>query len=89
VTNLVRCSFIEIYNEEIHDLLSKDIKAKYELKESSDKGIFIKDLNMHVVKTVKEMEDYMNQGNGNRSTGETLMNKDSSRSHSIFTLYVE
>ncbi len=44
---------------------------------------------MHVVKTVKEMEDYMNQGNGNRSTGETLMNKDSSRSHSIFTLYVE
>ncbi len=89
MTNLVRCSFIEIYNEEIHDLLSKDIKAKYELKESSDKGIFIKDLNMHVVKTVKEMEDYMNQGNGNRSTGETLMNKDSSRSHSIFTLYVE
>ena len=27
-THLIRCSFIEIYNEEIHDLLGKDIKAK-------------------------------------------------------------
>lgn len=33
-THLVRCSFIEIYNEEIHDLLSKDTKAKMDLKES-------------------------------------------------------
>lgn len=35
------------------------------------------------------MEKYMNIGNSNRATGETLMNKDSSRSHSIFTLYIE
>ena len=33
-THLIRCSFIEIYNEEIHDLLGKDIKAKMDLKES-------------------------------------------------------
>lgn len=31
---LVRCSYLEIYNEEIHDLLGKDVKARYELKES-------------------------------------------------------
>lgn len=35
------------------------------------------------------MEHFMNIGNKNRSTGATLMNKDSSRSHSIFTLYIE
>ena len=86
---LVRCSFIEIYNEEIHDLLSKDPRAKYELKESPDKGIFIKDLNQQVVKSVMEMEELMILGNKNRSTGETAMNKDSSRSHSLFTIYVE
>jgi hypothetical protein len=31
----------------------------------------------------------MDQGTHNRKTGETAMNKDSSRSHSIFTIYVE
>jgi kinesin family protein 3/17 len=41
---LVRCSYIEIYNEDIHDLLSKDVKERKDLKESPDKGLFIKDL---------------------------------------------
>jgi kinesin family protein 3/17 len=31
----------------------------------------------------------MDYGTSNRKTGETAMNKDSSRSHSIFTIYVE
>jgi kinesin family protein 3/17 len=31
-THLIRCSFMEIYNEEIHDLLSKDTKARMDLK---------------------------------------------------------
>lgn len=31
----------------------------------------------------------MNVGSNNRSIGETAMNKDSSRSHSIFTIYIE
>ncbi|KAL4473629.1 hypothetical protein ABPG74_022493 [Tetrahymena malaccensis] len=86
---LVRCSYIEIYNEEIHDLLGKDAKARMDLKEYPDKGVFVKDLTMNVVKTVAEMEKWMNIGTENRSVGATAMNKDSSRSHSIFTLYIE
>jgi kinesin family protein 3/17 len=70
-------------------LLSKDVKFKYELKESADKGVYVKDLNMMVVKTVKEMDMFLECGNSKRSTGQTLMNAESSRSHSIFTLYVE
>lgn len=42
-----------------------------------------------VTKTIEEMDYWMNMGNNNRSTGATLMNKDSSRSHSIFTIYIE
>lgn len=42
-----------------------------ELKESQDKGVFIKDLTMIVVKSVAEMEKYMVQGNKNRAVGET------------------
>jgi kinesin family protein 3/17 len=44
---------------------------------------------MIVVKTITEMNRWMNKGNSARSTGETLMNAESSRSHSIFTIYVE
>ena len=32
---------------------------------------------------------YLNQGNKNRAVGQTNMNKDSSRSHLLFTLYLE
>jgi kinesin family protein 3/17 len=33
---LIRSSYIEIYNEEIHDLIGPDVKAKLELKESTE-----------------------------------------------------
>ena len=85
----MRCSYLEIYNEEIHDLLGSDPKQRMEMKENAEKQVFIKDLTMSVVREVKEMEKLMEAGNKNRAVGETLMNKDSSRSHSIFTIYVE
>ena len=53
---LVRCSYIEIYNEDIRDLLSKDTKEKKDLKESPEKGLFIKDLCMMVCKTIDDFE---------------------------------
>jgi hypothetical protein len=41
------------------------------------------------VKSISEIEKLMISGSNNRKTGETAMNKDSSRSHSIFTIYIE
>lgn len=41
---LIMCSFIELYNEEIRDLLHPNCKQKLELRESPEHGIFIKDL---------------------------------------------
>lgn len=38
---LVRASFLEIYNEEIRDLLSKDPKRKLDLKEHPDTGVYV------------------------------------------------
>ena len=86
---LVRCSYLEIYNEDIRDLLSKNVDAKLELKEDPNRGVFVKDLTCFIVKTIGEIEKLMQQGSGNRKVGETAMNKDSSRSHSIFTIYIE
>jgi len=86
---LARCSYLEIYNEKIHDLNGRDPKKKLELHEAKDKGVFVKDLNLHVVKSIDEIQEFMKNGERNKSMGETAMNKDSSRSHSIFTIYVE
>jgi len=86
---LIRCSYLEIYNEQIRDLLSKTIDKKLDIKEDPDKGVFVKNLTTCIVKSIPEIEAYMDQGTLHRITGETAMNKDSSRSHSIFTIYVE
>lgn len=86
---LVRCSYLEIYNEEIRDLLGGDPEAKLELKENKDKGVFVKDLLIQTVKSVKDIETLMAQGNNNRHVGKTAMNEASSRSHSLFTIYIE
>lgn len=52
---LVRTSFLEIYNEQIRDLLSKNPKNSLELKEGKDSGVYVKGLNTFVVKTVAEI----------------------------------
>jgi kinesin family protein 3/17 len=44
---------------------------------------------MHPVQSVADCEQLMDQGWKNRSTGATLMNADSSRSHSIFSISLE
>ena len=86
---LVRASFLEIYNENVRDLLGKDQSRTCDLKEDPDKGVYVKDLTSFVVKGVGEINNVLKVGKKNRSVGATLMNADSSRSHSIFTITVE
>ena len=45
---LVRASYLEIYNEEIRDLLAKDPKNRLDLKENVDSGVYVKDLTSFV-----------------------------------------
>jgi hypothetical protein len=86
---LIQCSYMEIYNEEIYDLLSGNLKNRLEIRESLEKGVFVKDIRKVTVTSISEMLRYLTIGNNNRSVAETLMNNESSRSHAIFTLYVD
>ena len=72
---LVRASYLEIYNEEIRDLLSKDPKNHLELKENMDSGVYVKDLTSFVVKNATEIDHVQQAGKKNRSVGATLMNQ--------------
>lgn len=86
---LVRASYLEIYQEEIRDLLHVDQSLRFELKERPDTGIFVKDLSSAVCKSAAEIQHLMNSGNQNRTIGATNMNEHSSRSHAIFIITIE
>jgi kinesin family protein 3/17 len=85
---LVSVSFLEIYNENIRDLLT-DTEEKLEIKEDKNKGLYVQDLTKIACKSADEMLAVMFKGDKNRSVGATAMNEGSSRSHSIFTISVE
>ncbi|KAG7500179.1 kinesin KIF3A isoform X2 [Solea senegalensis] len=86
---LVRVSYLEIYNEEVRDLLGKDHTKRLEVREQPGVGVYIKDLSSHVVKNADKMDRIMTRGHKNRSIGATNMNEHSSRSHAIFTITIE
>ncbi|KAK1904534.1 Kinesin-like protein KIF3A [Dissostichus eleginoides] len=86
---LVRVSYLEIYNEEVRDLLGKDQLQRLEVKERPDVGVYIKDLSGYVVNNADDMDRIMTMGHKNRSVGSTNMNEHSSRSHAIFTITIE
>ncbi|KAF0686304.1 Aste57867_21910 [Aphanomyces stellatus] len=86
---MVYASYLEIYNEEIRDLLAADPQNRLELKENMDTGVYVKDLISRQVTGVAEIDAVMQHGKKNRSVGATLMNQTSSRSHSMFIITVE
>ena len=85
---LVRVSFVEIYNEEVRDLLSKVKRQKLNVREK-DKVFYVENVTIIQSENSKMTLDIMKAGRVNRATGATKMNPGSSRSHSIFSITVE
>ncbi|XP_037305422.2 kinesin-like protein KIF3C [Pungitius pungitius] len=88
---LVRASYLEIYLEEVLDLLDPNhgTARALELRESPESGVYVRDLTSCVCKSIKEIEEVMNVGNQARAVGATDMNEHSSRSHALFLITVE
>eukprot|EP00578_Thalassiosira_sp_NH16_P026180 CAMPEP_0181097840 /NCGR_PEP_ID=MMETSP1071-20121207/11786_1 /TAXON_ID=35127 /ORGANISM="Thalassiosira sp., Strain NH16" /LENGTH=492 /DNA_ID=CAMNT_0023180353 /DNA_START=380 /DNA_END=1854 /DNA_ORIENTATION=- len=88
---LVRASFIEIYNEEVRDLLvsgdSKD-DATLAIREDMRRGTFVNSKET-VVTSMDSLLSVLFAGEKNRSVAATGMNERSSRSHTIFKITVE
>lgn len=88
---MVRCSFIEIYNEEIYDLLRLDKKnfSKLEVRHSPNSGFFVKDMTQILANSESEMLKIVAMGNKNKTMAETAMNSNSSRSHTLMIVNIE
>ncbi|KAL3827728.1 hypothetical protein ACJIZ3_016530 [Penstemon smallii] len=81
----IRMSYMEIYNEEINDLLAPDHR-KLQIYESIERGIFVDGLREEIVTSAEQVLQLMACGESRRHIGETNMNVYSSRSHTIFRM---
>lgn len=87
----IKVSFLEIYNEDIHDLLgANSMVPEKPISIREDKGsILLMGLHEETVISFEEMSMCLHRGSIQRSTASTLMNSQSSRSHAIFTINIE
>ncbi|XP_043365716.1 kinesin-like protein KIF9 isoform X3 [Dermochelys coriacea] len=89
----VRMSYLEIYNETLFDLLSTmphDMSGDTHMAVvEHPHGVFVKGLSMHPSSHEEDALNLLFEGETNRIIGEHTLNKNSSRSHCIFTIYIE
>ncbi|KAF8018353.1 hypothetical protein BT93_H3289 [Corymbia citriodora subsp. variegata] len=86
----ISVQMIEIYNEQVRDLLVTDGQNKrVEIRNSSQNGINVPDANLVPVSSSSDVLKLMNLGNCNRAVGATALNDRSSRSHSCLTVHVQ
>ncbi|KAI3497334.1 hypothetical protein L1887_39873 [Cichorium endivia] len=83
-----KCSFLEIYNEQITDLLDPS-STNLQLREDVKKGVYVENLTECEVHTVGDILRLLSRGSANRRVAATNMNRESSRSHSVFTCVIE
>ncbi|XP_069140645.1 kinesin-like protein KIF11-B [Argopecten irradians] len=87
----VRVSFLELYNEELFDLLgSGNDTLKLRIYDDSTKkgSVIINGLEEVVVRNKNEVFEILERGTSRRQTAATLMNAHSSRSHTVFSVTV-
>ncbi|XP_061957709.1 kinesin-like protein KIN-12E isoform X1 [Populus nigra] len=83
-----KCSFLEIYNEQILDLLDPS-SSNLQIREDVKKGIYVDNLKEIEVASARDVLQQLIQGAANRKVAATNMNCASSRSHSVFTCIIE
>ncbi len=83
----VKASFLEIYNEQINDLLNTK-NTNLNVRWNNQQGFFVEGLSVIDCKKPEDVVEVILEGHKNRKVGSHELNKDSSRSHCILTLYL-
>ncbi|KAL1959514.1 hypothetical protein VTO42DRAFT_1959 [Malbranchea cinnamomea] len=97
---LLRVSYLEIYNEKIHDLLSAPVggaatgpnappQDEIKLREDSKRGVYATPLKEEIVQSPTQLLRVIARGDHARRTGSTQFNARSSRSHAVVQIVVE
>jgi len=88
----VKCSFIELYNEELRDLLASDDHTKLKIFEDGQKkghsGTFVQGMEESHIENATAGIRLLQEGSHKRQVAATKCNDLSSRSHTVFTVTV-
>ena len=84
-----RVSFLEVYNEQVKDLLSSGETQEIKIQSHPTLGTVVTGNKEIAVKTCEEIADLIERGETARSIASTDMNEQSSRAHTLFRLMVE
>jgi len=85
----VRVSYLEIYNETMFDLLSPDLSSNLAIQEDAKGNIVVKGLTQRICNNEEEALSYLFEGETNKTISQHKLNAQSSRSHAIFSIYLE
>jgi kinesin family protein 11 len=92
VENTVKCSFIELYNEELRDLMSPDDSVKLKIYEDNNKrgssSTMVQGMEERHLKNATQGIQLLREGSHKRQVAATKCNDLSSRSHTVFTITV-
>ncbi len=107
-STILKCSYVQIYNERCYDLLNPNLNyhavnrvlsrnnkkniqmpsGYLKLRWSSSKGFYLENMSKIILQDAIELQHWYNYGNLHKITAEHKLNVSSSRSHTLFTLYV-
>ncbi|XP_076306917.1 kinesin-like protein KIF13A isoform X2 [Tachypleus tridentatus] len=83
----VEVSYMEIYNEKVHDLLDpKGSRQSLKVREHNILGPYVDGLSTLAVSSYQDISNLMTEGNKSRTVAATNMNSESSRSHAVFNI---
>ncbi|KAI8477274.1 MAG: P-loop containing nucleoside triphosphate hydrolase protein [Monoraphidium minutum] len=88
---LLRVSYMELYNEEVNDLLAPE-NMRLPIHESKEAGVYVAGLREDIVTSPEQARgvlQLLEDGEANRHVGSTRMNEGSSRSHTVFRMVIE
>eukprot|EP00798_Chlamydomonas_sp_ICE-L_P003492 gene3493-13558_t len=85
---LLRVSYMEIYNEEVNDLLAPQ-NVRLTIHENKESGVYVPGLREDIVTGPEQVLALLDEGESNRHIGSTKMNEKSSRSHTVFRMVIE
>ncbi|XP_062588016.1 kinesin-like protein KIF12 isoform X3 [Saccostrea cucullata] len=86
---VIRASYLEIYNEQVIDLLNPNQKRYLMVRWSKNKGFYVENLFVAECECVDDLMAVLEEGMRNRQTGSHGLNEFSSRSHSMLTLTID